>query len=80
MSFGPPAGEPSRRVEPRTSRKASSIDTTSTSGVTRRKFSSTERETEANTSKSGAITTAVGHSRRARVIGNADRTPYDRAR
>ena len=32
-------------------------------------------ETALKLSKSGAITTACGHSRRARVIGSADRTP-----
>ena len=42
------AGEPSRRVEPRTSRNASSSETTSTSGVTRRKVSITEAETVVN--------------------------------
>jgi len=73
-------GEPSRRVEPRTSRNASSSETTSTSGVTRRKFSITEDDTVLNVSKSGAITTACGHIRRARVIGSAERTPYWRAR
>ncbi len=74
------SGEPSRRVEPRTSRNASSSESTSTSGVTRRKVSITEPETEEKTSKSGATTTACGQSRRARVIGIAERTPYSRAR
>ncbi len=64
-------GEPSRRVEPRTSRNASSSESTSTSGVTRRKFSITEDDTVAKVSKSGATTTASGHIRRARVIGIA---------
>lgn len=72
-------GVPSRRMEPRTSRNASSRESTSTSGVTRRKFSITEDETWPNTSKSGAITTAWGHRRRARVVGIAERTPYRRA-
>ena len=43
-------GGPSRRVEPRTSRNASSSETTSTCGVTRRKFSITAEETVLNTS------------------------------
>jgi hypothetical protein len=73
-------GVPSRRVEPRTSRKASSSESTSTSGVTRRKFSITEEDTVMKVSKSGAITTASGHIRRARVIGSAERTPVLRAR
>ena len=73
-------GEPSRRVEPRTSRNASSSESTSTSGVTRRKFSITDDETVANVSKSGGTTSASGHSRRARVIGIPERTPYARAR
>ena len=68
-------GDPSRRVEPRTSRNASSSESTSTSGVTRRKVSITEDDTVAKVSKSGATTTASGHIRRARVIGSADRTP-----
>src|SRR4029077_15203989 len=73
-------GEPSLRVEPRTSRTASSSENTSTSGVIRRKFSITEDDTVAKVSKSGEITTASGHIRRARVIGSADRTPVLRAR
>ena len=65
-------GEPSRRVDPRTSRNASSSETTSTSGVTRRKFSITEADdTVLKISKSGETTTACGHSRRARVVGIA---------
>ena len=72
-------GDPSRRVDPRTSRNASSSESTSTSGVTRRKLSITEEETCPNVSKSGGTTTACGHSRRARVIGIAERTPYCRA-
>ena len=51
-------GEPSRRVEPRTSRNASSSESTSTSGVIRRKFSITDAETVAKVSKSGETTTA----------------------
>ena len=74
------SGEPSRRADPRTSRNASSSESTSTSGVTRRKVSITEVETCSKVSKSGGTTTACGHSRRARVIGIADRTPYARAR
>ena len=69
------SGDPSRRVEPRTSRNASSSESTSTRGVTRRKAAITEDETEEKVSKSGAITTACGQSRRARVIGIAERTP-----
>ena len=41
-------GVPSRRPDPRTSRNASSRESTSTSGVTRRKFSRTEAETVSN--------------------------------
>jgi len=43
-------GPPSRRAEPRTSRNASSAERTSTSGVTRRKVSITEAETQAKVS------------------------------
>ena len=39
------AGGPRRRTEPRTSRKASSSDIASTTGVTSRKVSITEAET-----------------------------------
>ncbi len=69
------SGDPSRRVAPRTSRNASSSDSTSTSGVILRKFSITEEDTRPKVSKSGEITTACGHSRRARVDGIPDRTP-----
>jgi hypothetical protein len=41
-------GGPRRRVEPRTSRNASSSETTSTTGVTSRKVSMTEAETLVN--------------------------------
>jgi hypothetical protein len=68
-------GDPSRRTDPDTSRKASSRDSTSTSGVTCRKFSITDFDTRSKVSKSGETTTAFGHSRRARVIGIAEWTP-----
>ncbi len=68
-------GDPSRRTEPDTSRNASSSETTSTSGVTCRKVSITDRDTTSKVSKLGERTTAFGQSRRARVIGIADRTP-----
>ena len=68
-------GGPSRRVEPRTSRNASSSETTSTCGVTRRKFSITAEDTVLNTSWSAETRTACGHSRRARVDGMPERTP-----
>ena len=73
-------GDPSRRTDPDTSRNASSIDSASTSGVTWRKVSITDGETALKVAKSGGITTACGHSRRARVIGIAERTPSRRAR
>ena len=73
-------GDPSRRTDPDTSRNASSRESASTSGVTWRKFSITEEETAVKVANSGGITTACGHSRRARVIGIAERTPYSRAR
>ena len=41
-------GDPSRRVEPRTSRNASSSEIASTSGVTSRKVSITEADTLVN--------------------------------
>ena len=44
------SGLPSRKVEPRTSRNASSRETASTSGVTRRKVSITARDTVVNSS------------------------------
>ena len=68
-------GDPSRRTDPETSRNASSSESTSTSGVTCRKVSITDRETTSKVSKPGETTTAFGHSRRARVIGIAERTP-----
>ncbi len=73
-------GEPSRRVDPATSRNASSKESTSTSGVTRRKVSRTEVDTRVRVSKSGVTTTSSGQARRARVIGIAECTPYRRAR
>jgi hypothetical protein len=39
----------------------------------------TDRDTSWYRAWSGGITVACGHSRRARVIGIADRTPYARA-
>ncbi len=62
-------GVPSRLVDPLTSRKASSSESTSTRGVTRRKFSLTDFDTCSRISNSGEISTASGHSRRALVIG-----------
>ena len=44
------SGLPSRRADPRTSRNASSRETASTSGVTRRKVSITARDTVVNSS------------------------------
>jgi len=73
------AGGPSRRTAPATSRKASSRLTGSTSGVTDRKISITPWETSAYRSGSGSITTACGHSRRARASGIAECTPDRRA-
>ena len=72
-------GLPSRRHEPRTSRNASSSETTSTRGVIRRKFSMTAAETVLNTSWSAETRTAWGQSRRARVEGMPERTPKARA-
>jgi hypothetical protein len=69
------AGSPSRRVDPRTSRNASSRETTSTCGVTRRKVSTTAEDTVENRSWSAETDTACGHSRRARVEGIPDRMP-----
>jgi hypothetical protein len=73
------AGLPSRRRAPDTSRNASSSDIASTSGVTDRKVSITAADTAVKSRKSGWITTACGHSRRARIPGMADRTPCARA-
>ena len=72
-------GEPSRRTVPATSRKASSSDSGSTSGVTERKTAMTLSETWVYSRWSGRRTTACGHSRRARVIGIAECTPKRRA-
>jgi hypothetical protein len=47
--------------------------------VTDRKVSITAADTAVNSRKSGWITTACGHSRRARIPGMADRTPCSRA-
>ena len=74
------SGVPQRRTDPRTSRNASSMETTSTTGVIRRKVSTTAAETVPKTSCSGLTVTACGHSRRARAEGMPERTPCSRAR
>ncbi len=72
-------GRPSRRIEPDTSRNASSRLSGSTAGVTDRKTSMTPRETSEYRPWLGWMTTARGHSRRARPIGMAAWTPLRRA-
>ena len=68
-------GEENRRSDPRTSRNASSSEITCTTGVTCRNVSITDEDTAVNWSWSGDTVTRPGHSRRARVIGIAERTP-----
>jgi hypothetical protein len=62
-----------------TSRYASSSESGSTSGVMLRKMSNTVFETERYRSNDGRTMTRCGHSRTARAIGIADRTPNARA-
>jgi hypothetical protein len=69
------AGGPSRLMAPETSRKASSRASGSTSGVTDRKTAMTSLDTAAYPAWRGAMNTACGHSRLARVTGIADPTP-----
>ncbi len=73
------AGPPSRRIDPATSRKASSSERGSTSGVIVAKVAMTASEIREYSSWSGGMTLAWGHSRRARDIGMADVTPNLRA-
>ena len=73
------AGRPSRRTAPATSRNASSSDSGSTSGVTERKTSITPADTVEYSPWLGWTTVACGQSRRARLIGIAEWTPYRRA-
>jgi hypothetical protein len=73
------AGEPSRRIEPETSRNASSSDSGSTSGVTSLNRPSPRATPPQYRSKSGSSTTACGQARRARAIGIAACTPKVRA-
>ena len=58
----------------------SSNDSGCTRGVTRAKSSITEADTVLSRWWSGRITSAWGHSRRARPIGIPERTPLPRAR
>ena len=62
-----------------TSRYASSSDSGSTSGVTRRKMANTACDAARYRLKSGLTITSEGQSRTARAIGIADRTPNARA-
>jgi len=70
---------PSLRSAPATSRNASSSDSGSTSGVIARKMAMTSLETSPYSPCRGGMKTACGHSRLARLIGIADRTPNARA-
>ena len=47
--------------------------------MTSRKIAITARDAAAYAAKSGGRNTACGHSRRARAVGIALRTPYSRA-
>ena len=73
------AGRPWARTAPDTSRNASSSESGSTSGVTSRRIAITALDAAVYAARSGRTTTAPGHSRNARVIGIALRTPYLRA-
>jgi len=68
-----------RRSVPERSRKASSIDTGSTSGVSSSIRARTSRPTRRYLSMSGRTTTASGQAFRALNIGIAERTPNVRA-
>ena len=65
--------------QPLRSRKASSIDSGSTSGVSAIIRVRISRPTRAYLAMSGGSTTAFGQSARARDIGIAERTPKVRA-
>ena len=75
MSSAIPAGRPSNRCAPDTSRNASSRDSGSTSGVTSRKIRMTARDAAVYSLNSGGRKIASGQSRRARAPGIALRTP-----
>jgi hypothetical protein len=72
-------GVPPIRSRPRTSRKASSIESRSTSGAVSSKMSATARLASTYAVKSGETATRGGHSRRATRPPIAERTPYARA-
>ena len=73
------AGGPRRRSAPETSRNASSSASGSTSGVTDLNTAMTSLDTAAYRPCLGGMITACGQSRRARIIGIAERTPKARA-
>ncbi len=73
------AGVPDSRARPLTSRKASSIDSPSTSGVVSRKISKTAALASEYAAIRGLTTTASGHSALARRPFMAVRTPNRRA-
>ncbi len=72
-------GAPCSAAVPERSSTASSIESGWTSGVSRSISRRTWREAAEYFEKSGGITTASGHRRRARNIGMALRTPDSRA-
>ncbi len=69
------SGGPNNRAAPRTSRKASSRDITSTTGVNPRKVSMIAFDTGRRTSKSGGTSTRRGQSRRASTPDMPERMP-----
>ena len=68
-------GSPWVRPAPATSRKASSRESGSTSGVTERRIAMTDRLAASYASKRGGRKTASGQRRRARALGMALCTP-----
>ena len=73
------AGSPPEYSQPVTSRKASSSESGSTSGVYERKIDMILRLSAVYFSKFGLTTTSSGHSRSASAVDIAERTPKRRA-
>ncbi len=72
-------GAPCSRRVPERSRKASSMEIGSTSGVKRSMMRRMRRPSRAYFALSGRMTTRSGHNRRAVVMGMAERMPKVRA-
>ena len=73
------SGGPNSRIEPATSRNASSTESPSTSGVKSLRIEKNSRDAASIRSQSCGRTIACGHRRSASAIGIAECTPYSRA-